>query len=456
MIYTNRIDYKKDLEEVIFMFTTGQDIQIEHFEENDGYTFIDKFKFFGKEYNFKNHKKVADNLELKRYEKRFSKLGLYKILAEHFSVNYEWGALTGIRPTKMAYSAGEDFEKELKEVFHVSDKKIALVKDVLETQKPIIDKFSKYSDLFISIPFCPSRCAYCSFISEEIGKCKHVDKYIDALVYEIENSLPLLKNVRSVYVGGGTPVCLTVEQLCKVLSSVKPILNQVKEFTVEAGRPDAITREKLEILQKFGVNRICVNPQTLSNKTLEIIGRKHTSESFLEKYKLAKEFNFSINCDVIAGLTGEDFIDFKETVHTIISLKPDNFTVHTLCLKKGSKLKEKTLRLEVGEIAKMTDYAYEKAKQNGYNPYYLYRQKYAADNLENVGYALKGKECLYNVDVMEETSNNVACGANGVSKRVFLEKNIIERYGAPKDILTYINKIDEIIKAKTQLFCENA
>ena len=452
MINTNRIDYKKDLEEVIFMFTSGQDIEIEHFEENDRYTFKDKFKFLDKEYNFENKKQVADDLELKRYEKRFSKLGLYKILAEHYKVHYEWGALTGIRPTKMAYSAGEHFEKELKEVFHVSDKKINVVKDVLETQKPIIDKFSKYSDLFISVPFCPSRCAYCSFISEEIGKCKNVDNYVDALVYEIENSLPLLKNARSVYVGGGTPICLKNEQLVKILSAVKPIINADIEFTVEAGRPDVITEEKLDILKEYGVNRICVNPQTLSDKTLETIGRKHSSKSFLEKYELAKKYGFIINCDIIAGLTGEDFNEFKNTVDTIISLRPDNFTVHTLCLKKGSKLKEKTVRLEVGEISKMTDYAYEKAKQNGYNPYYLYRQKYAADNLENIGYALKGKECLYNVDVMEETSNNVACGANGVSKRVFIDKNLIERYGAPKDILTYINKVQEIIKAKRQLF----
>ena len=452
MINTNRIDYKKDLEEVIFMFTSGQDIEIEHFEENDRYTFKDKFKFLDKEYNFENKKQVADDLELKRYEKRFSKLGLYKILAEHYKVHYEWGALTGISPTKMAYSAGEHFEKELKEVFHVSDKKINVVKDVLETQKPIIDKFSKYSDLFISVPFCPSRCAYCSFISEEIGKCKNVDNYVDALVYEIENSLPLLKNARSVYVGGGTPICLKNEQLVKILSAVKPIINADIEFTVEAGRPDVITEEKLDILKEYGVNRICVNPQTLSDKTLETIGRKHSSKSFLEKYELAKKYGFIINCDIIAGLTGEDFNEFKNTVDTIISLRPDNFTVHTLCLKKGSKLKEKTVRLEVGEISKMTDYAYEKAKQNGYNPYYLYRQKYAADNLENIGYALKGKECLYNVDVMEETSNNVACGANGVSKRVFIDKNLIERYGAPKDILTYINKVQEIIKAKRQLF----
>ncbi len=452
MIDTNRQDYKKDLEEVIFMFSSGENINIKHFEENDGKIFKDKFVFLNKEYYFINEKSVKDVLELKRYEKRFSKLGLYQILSKHFSINYEWGALTGIRPVRMAYSIGVNFESEFKEVFHVSDKKIELVKDVIKTQNNIIDKDGKFTDLFISIPFCPTRCAYCSFVSEEISKCKNIDKYIDTLVYEIENSLKLCKNLRSVYIGGGTPVALKNEQLIKVLNALQPKLKSGVEFTVEAGRPDVITEEKLKILKEYKVNRICVNPQTFSDKTLGIIGRKHSASSVIEKYNLAKKYGFIINMDVIAGLPEETFSDFKNTVDTVISLNPDNFTVHTLCLKKGSILKEKVKRLEINEISSMTDYAYKTAKENGYNPYYLYRQKYAADNLENVGYSKPQKECVYNIDVMEETSNNLACGANAVSKRVFLDKNRIERYGAPKDITTYINKIDEIIKSKEQLF----
>ncbi len=452
MIDTNRHDYKKDLEEVIFMFSSGENINISHFEENDGRTFKDKFVFLNQEYNFVNEKEVDGELELKRYEKRFSKLGLYKILAEHFKVDYEWGALTGIRPVRMAYSIGENYEKEFKEIFFVTDKKIELVKDVLKTQENIIDKDGKYSGLFVSVPFCPTRCAYCSFVSEEISKCKHVDKYIDALVYEIKNSLKLCKNLRSVYIGGGTPIALKSEDLIKILSALQPVIKDDIEFTVEAGRPDAITEEKLKILKEYKVNRICVNPQTFSDKTLRLIGRKHSSESIIEKYNLAKKYGFIINMDVIAGLPEETFSDFKNTVDTVINLNPDNFTVHTLCLKKGSILKEKVKRLEIGEISKMTDYAYKTCKENGYNPYYLYRQKYAADNLENVGYSKPKKECVYNIDVMEETSNNIACGANSVSKRVYVEKNQIERYGAPKDILTYINKVDEIIKLKEQLF----
>ena len=452
MIETNRQDYKKDLEEVIYMFSSGEDIHIKHVEKNDGYNFYNVFTFNDKIYNFNNQKKVCGDLELKRYEKRFSKLGLYKILQEYFNVNYEWGALTGIRPVKMAYSIGENYKQEFKDVFSVTDKKISLVEDIINTQKGIIDSKGEYSGLFVGIPFCPSRCAYCSFISEEINKCKYVDKYVDVLSYEIENSIQLLKNPRSIYIGGGTPICLKNEHLIKILSTLKPLKDMCLEFTVEAGRPDAITKEKLQILKDYGVNRICVNPQTFLNKTLKLIGRNHTAESVIEKYLMTKEFGFTINADIIAGLPEETFGDFKNTVDTIVNLKPDNFTVHTLCLKKGSKLKEKVSRLNVGEISKMTDYAYRTAKERGYNPYYLYRQKYAADNLENTGYALKGKECVYNIDVMEETSSNVACGANSVSKRVFIKENLIERYGAPKDILTYINKIDEIIKRKRQLF----
>lgn len=452
MIDTNRLDYKKDLEEVIFMFSSGEDISITHIEENDGKVFNDKFVFLGKEYNFTNEKNVKDLLELKRYEKRFSKLGLYKILSNYYGVNYEWGALTGIRPTKMAYMAGDDFEKELKDVFFVSDKKINVIKDILNTQKPILDKEGKYDDLFVSIPFCPTKCTYCSFISEALSKCKYVKEYVDALCYELDNSFSLIKNLRSVYVGGGTPVSLKSEYLIKILNAIKPYLKEGTEFTVEAGRPDVITEEKLQILKDFGVNRICVNPQTFSNKTLEIIGRKHTAESVIEKYNLAKSYGFTINMDVIAGLPEETFEDFKNTIDTIIKLNPDNFTVHTLCLKKGSELKNKIKRLAVGEVSKMTDYAYNIAKENGYNPYYIYRQKYAADNLENIGYSKPNKECVYNIDVMEETSSNVACGANAVSKRVYPEKNLIERYGNPKDVLTYVNKVNEIIKAKKELF----
>ncbi len=452
MIKTNREDYKKELEEVIYMFSEGDDVSIVHKEENDGYNFIDTFLFNDKEYVYKNNAKCSDNLELKRYEKRFSKLGLYKILSEHYNVQLEWGALTGIRPTKMAYSIGEDFEKQFKKVFSVTDKKINLTKKILQTQKDIIDLKGEYSDVFVSIPFCPTRCLYCSFISNQITKQETVKNYINTLIKEIKSGYNLIKNPRSLYVGGGTPICIESDYLIMLLESLKPIISKVKEFTFEAGRPDAITLEKLKILKEYKVTRICVNPQTFNDNTLKIIGRKHTSSDILDKFEICRSLGFDINMDLIAGLDNETFIDFENSLKKCVSLKPENITVHTLCLKKGSTLKEKVRRLEVSEISKMIDFSHEYLEKNGYNPYYLYRQKYMAGNLENTGYSLKGKECIYNVDVMEETSSNIAFGANAVSKVVFLSQNRIERYGSPKDILTYINKVDTIILDKEKLF----
>ena len=453
MIETNRLDYKKDLEEVIYLFCDGAGLDFKHFEENDGTNYLDVFEFEGQTYKFENTKNCSSILEIKRFEKRFSKLGLYKILSQKFNIKNPWGALTGIRPTKMAYQAGENFEKEFVSVFEVTPKKINLVKEILNAQKGVIDLKGKYSDLFLSIPFCPSRCAYCSFISEEIGKSKYVQEYAKTLAYEVENTKELVANLRSIYIGGGTPISLPNDDLITVLESVKGL--SFSEFTVEAGRPDVITDEKLKTLKDYGVTRICVNPQTFKDETLKLIGRNHTSKDIIEKYELAKKYGFDINMDIIAGLTGESFYDFKNTVDTVISLNPENFTAHTLCLKRGAKIRDSYDRLYVEDIEKMVDYAHDKAIENGYNPYYLYRQKYAAGNFENVGYAKKGKECVYNIDVMEETSSNPACGANAVSKKVIPSENRLERYGAPKDVKTYISKIDQIIEDKKQLFLIN-
>ena len=289
-------------------------------------------------------------------------------------------------------------------------------------------------------------------MSEEIGKSKNASAYVDALVTEISETLKFTGKVRSVYIGGGTPVSLSVTDLEKILVAVSPIIKNAIEFTVEAGRPDCITEEKLLLLKKYGVTRLCVNPQTFHDKTLKIIGRNHTVNDIFEKFELVKKYGFIINTDLIAGLNGETFEDFKYSVDTAIKLDAENITIHTLCLKKGSKLKESTDRLSEGEVYNMVEYAHQALQNAGYNPYYLYRQKYTAGNLENTGYSKPNYECVYNANVMEEFSDNIACGANAVSKRVFNENNRIERYGSPKDILTYINKLPEIIKSKQELY----
>ena len=235
-----------------------------------------------------------------------------------------------------------------------------------------------------------------------------------------------------------------------MLKAISTINNGV-EFTVEAGRPDRITKTNLQILKDYGVTRICINPQTFCDETLIKLGRNHTSFDVVEKYMLAKD-NFSINMDLIAGLEGETFEIFKESIDKAISLSPDNITVHTLCIKKGSKLAETETRLSGKEVSQMVDYASKSLINSGYNPYYLYRQKYMAGNLENVGYSKPNKACVYNIDIMEEIANNVACGANAISKRVFNGGERIERVASPKDVLTYLQKKEEIKKKKEILF----
>jgi len=256
--------------------------------------------------------------------------------------------------------------------------------------------------------------------------------------------------LRSIYIGGGTPVALPNEHLDRVLTELDDISKGV-EFTVEAGRPDCITKTNLEILKKHGVTRICINPQTFSDITLELLGRNHTAQDVVDKFLMAKN-EFIVNMDLIAGLDGESVEDFKNSIDKAIALSPDNITVHTLCIKRGSKLAETESRLSGNEVSQMVDYARETLKAHGYKPYYLYRQKYMAGNLENVGYAKEGKACVYNVNVMEEISSTVACGANAISKRVYNGGERIERSASPKDILTYLNKIDKIKQEKAKLF----
>ncbi|HBK02626.1 MAG TPA: coproporphyrinogen dehydrogenase HemZ, partial [Clostridiales bacterium] len=242
---------------------------------------------------------------------------------------------------------------------------------------------------------------------------------------------------------------LKTEHFAAVLDAIG---KQNIEYTVEAGRPDCITEEKLKLMKEYGVTRVCVNPQTFSDKTLALIGRKHTAQETIDKYFLTKSYGFDVNMDLIAGLPEETFFDFKASLDKAIELSPENITVHTLCLKKGSKLKESMDRLTGEEVPKMVDYAHIALHSASYSPYYLYRQKYMAANLENTGYAKAGKECIYNIDIMEEIASILACGANAVGKRLFSTENRIERLGEPKDIKTYLNKLDKIIEEKNQLF----
>ena len=455
MIDTNLEFLQNDLREVLNMFDGGLDLKVRHRTTEGENKLVNTVTINGKVFAYGNLvKPFKDEIEKKRIVKRFAKLSLYKGLCRFFGTSLPWGALTGIRPTKLAYQQMEEtgeFKEFFTDVMKVSEEKTFLTESVINSQKGIYKKDDDNTDFFVFVPFCPSRCKYCSFISADIKSAeRHVDEYVDTLIDEINYSAKFIKNLRSIYIGGGTPVALPDDKLDRVLSAIDKI-NTGVEYTVEAGRPDAITESNLKILKKHGVTRICINPQTFNDKTLEALGRRHTAKDVQDKYLLAKN-DFIINMDLIAGLEGESIEDFKKSIDRAIELSPDNITVHTLCIKRGSYLAEKEDRLSGESVSKMVDYAHDRLIESGYNPYYLYRQKYMAGNLENVGYAKPNTACVYNIDVMEEISSTVACGANAISKRVFNGGERIERCASPKDVVTYLQKIDKIKDEKCKLF----
>lgn len=453
MLTTNTEFLYGELMDVLRLF--GDKVpDVAHYFLHDGERFANTVIVGGREYDFAEDVPWRGELEFKRYAKCFAKLALYKALRTETGREMPWGALTGIRPTKLAYAereAGRDFFPLFKK-FCVSRENAELVADVLSSQEGIYAKEEGAGDLYIGIPFCPSKCNYCSFITADISRTgKYIGDYLDALEKEME-AVRGLRRLKSVYIGGGTPLVLGERELERVLCAAAPHLTAGTEYTVEAGRPDVFTEQKLSLLKEYGVTRICVNPQTFSDATLERIGRRHTSADIYRAFKMAEKFNFDVNCDLIAGLTGESLSEFKDSVDRAVALSPENITVHSLCLKKGAKLKEEESLLFVADIEKMIAYSREKLYAAGYRPYYLYRQKYMAGNSENTGWTKPGKACVYNIDVMEEIADNIACGANAVSKRVFFEEGRIERIASPKDIPTYINKIAAIAEEKRKFF----
>ncbi len=432
--------------------------QITHAFHCENGVFYNAFNVDGKEYSFADRAVIENDLILKRLERRFAKLHLYEILSDKYDQKMPWGALTGIRPTKLAYSElerGEDFKK-LFQSMYVQQGNIRLVEDILQAQKGIYQKQDGNTDLFVSLPFCPTKCAYCSFITAPIEKTRHlVPAYIECLKKELIYAEESVKNLRSVYVGGGTPFALETQDLEQVLQAIAPIFEKHGkgvEYTVEAGRPDVFTEEKLALLKAYGVNRICINPQTFSNQTLQKIGRKHTIEDFYHAYALSEKYGFTVNIDLIAGLTDETPDTFASGVEKAVQTGADNITVHCLSLKSGAKLKEETQYIENDDISQMIGASRQILKNSGYQPYYMYRQKYQAGNNENVGWTKAGKACVYNIDVMEETADNLAVGANAISKRVYNAEGRIERLGTQKDLRTYIENIDENVAKKRKFF----
>ena len=350
----------------------------------------------------------------------------------------------------------------MKETYYTGNEKINLSIEIAQKERELlsgIDYRDGYS-LYVGIPFCPTTCLYCSFTSYPIGRWQgKMDQYFEALFKELDYVAEKKRGCRleTIYFGGGTPTSLSPEDLDRLITKIENTfdLSNVQEFTVEAGRPDSITREKLQVLRDHGITRISINPQTMKQETLDLIGRRHTVEDVMERFAMARELGFdNINMDLIVGLPEENLEDVQATMEAVKALAPDSITVHSLAIKRAARLntmKEVYKDLKITNTQEMIDLTAKYARELGLEPYYLYRQKNMAGNFENVGYASPGKACIYNILIMEEKQTIIACGAGTTTKRLFPEENRIERAENVKNVEQYIERIDEMIARKDKL-----
>lgn len=383
----------------------------------------------------------------------------------------EWGILIGIRPVKLCGELYEQIQSTqetlriLTEEYYLSEEKAQLIMDMYLHQKDFCGLAPENSaGVYIGIPFCPTRCVYCSFASNQVPD-EEIAKYLVALHKEIEYTGRRMKDcgikAETIYIGGGTPTTLSAQQLSALIEKIKESfdLSALKEFTIEAGRPDTITTEKLGVIKDHGIGRISINPQSMKQHTLDLIGRNHSPENISGAFALAREKDFdSINADIIAGLPEEDTGDFITTLNKVIGLNPENVTIHCLAVKRASRLKDidKDFHYKQAEIvADMLKESRKILKSAGYIPYYLYRQKHMAGAFENTGYCKKDKDCIYNIRIMDEHQTIIALGAGGITKVYFPPENRLERVANVSNYQEYINRIDEMLDRKEKnLFME--
>lgn len=412
----------------------------------------------------------ADRTEAKNRLKRT----LYQMLSDYTGQQLPWGNLTGIRPTKIPMNllekgnSEEEIARYMKETYYTSEEKTALSIEIAKRELELLHKldYENGYSLYIGIPFCPSTCLYCSFTSYPLGIWKdRMDDYLTALEKEIDFVATKFyhKKLNTIYIGGGTPTTLTAAQLDRLIRKIKCSfdLSHLVEFTVEAGRPDSITRDKLDVLRQHGISRISINPQTMKQETLDLIGRHHTVEQTVESFYLARELGFdNINMDLIVGLPNESLDDVRSTMERLRELEPDSITVHSLAIKRAARLRmfrDDYKDYKIVNTKEHIDLTARIAGEMGLEPYYLYRQKNMAGNFENVGYAKPGKAGVYNVLIMEEKQTILALGAGSSTKRVWAEPNSdgtyrIERCENVKDVAQYIDRIDEMMDRKRRLF----
>jgi coproporphyrinogen dehydrogenase HemZ len=443
-----------DKEEIDFRDTGGLKINI-----SDNKTAI--YDTSLKEYPFEEDLKEKENI----------KKAVYSYLMDVFGFGFPYGTLVGIRPSKIASKLIEEgfnddyIIKYYDKHYLTSIDKAKLCIEIAKNEKELLNSNSHKYSIYIDMPFCPTRCSYCSFASNPIGSSINlVLPYLDALTKEIEEIGEKIreKNIKidCVYFGGGTPTSIDDAAFEKIMQSVYynfVYKKDVREFTVECGRVDSISLDKLNTMKKFEVGRISINPQTMNNKTLKMIGRNHTKEDIINTFNLARKLSFkNINMDIIIGLEDEGIDEIKNTMKEIENLKPDSITVHGLSIKKGSKLKDTGVNSRGGrtrsEISKMYQEAYDGCRKINMKPYYMYRQKNMLGNMENTGYCIPDKEGIYNIEMIEDRESIIAFGADGISKLVDHETGRIDRSANVKDVKEYINRIDEMISKKIQLF----
>ena len=428
----------------------------------------------GAEYRAARRCRVSEltgQLSADRALQRILKLAFYDAGTAALGKEPPWGALTGVRPVKipakamLAGASPAQAEKVLRDTYRVSPGRRKLAMDCAQASLAAQRSLGEHEvSLYVGIPFCPTRCAYCSFVSADVGRAlKLIDPFLDALSQEIRAAGAMLEGaglkVRTVYFGGGTPTTLTAPQLDRLMGELAEHidLSACTEYTVEAGRPDTITAEKLAVLKRRGCDRVSVNPQSMSDAVLAAMGRAHRAADILGAFALVRESGIGcVNMDLIAGLPGDSADGFRASLDQVLELAPENVTVHTLALKKGSRLMEGETPLPPGEdVAAMLDYAWAALRESGQIPYYLYRQKYMSGSFENVGWCLPGTESLYNICMMEELHTIVSLGGGGVTKLVDRNTGYITRIANAKYPQEYIQKIDAICadKARVAEFC---
>ncbi len=478
-IYCISHDFLYETEKLLMLFfPLEKNTALKEFTEDSGnyfYTEIDRgennirFKAVFS-YNGQNQSAEKNMSSEECTDEEYELLSLaYPLLKELCGFAPKWGMLTGVRPSKLIMNKmveiGEDGARDyFTKRFFADEKKTELALSVAKTELRIIENSPKNSfSLYVSIPFCPTRCSYCSFVSHSIGTesaKKLMPEYVNKLCEEIEFTAKKAKEnglvLTNVYWGGGTPTTLEAEDLDKVLTAIEDNFDfsECGEYTVEAGRPDTITEEKLLVLKKHNVGRISINPQTFSDSVLKAIGRCHTTALTEEKYRLARKIGFdSINMDLIAGLPTDNFESFKRSVDRAINLGADNITVHTLALKRSSTIvtENESDSVNAEGISNMLDYAFNALTQGGYHPYYMYRQSKSLGNFENVGWCKEGKECRYNILMMEEYQHILSVGAGSVTKLLSPGIEKIERIFNYKFPFEYISRFSGLLEKKERI-----